>query len=92
MHDEDGDMKALAVLFVEIAADRLAIERADEAGFFPGFLEGGFTGGVAGIDPALGNDPAFAVARGDEAEAPVAQRQGRCLSNPTLGSLHRCVS
>src|SRR5262249_1029212 len=62
LHYEDGDVIGLAFFFVEIGADGFTFKGAQQAGFFPGFLQCAFAGGLAWFDPALRNDPAFAVA------------------------------
>jgi hypothetical protein len=54
-----------AALVVKVAADRVGMEYADQTGFFPGLLQGNLAGRLAGLQAALGDDPALAVAAGD---------------------------
>src|SRR5262245_66142524 len=61
-------MADLAVLLVEVTADRIGNQCADDAGFLPGLLQGVFGGGLARLDQAFGDDPAAAVAGGDESD------------------------
>src|SRR5262249_7755814 len=67
VQEEDEDVASYAGLVVEVAADRVGLEQADEARLLPGFLERDFAGGLAGLEAALGDDPALAAAAADDA-------------------------
>src|SRR5262249_55325028 len=68
LHDEDGDVADEAGLLVEVAADGFRQQDAGESGLLPRFLEGDLPGRLAGFEAALGDDPAAAAARRDEAD------------------------
>src|SRR5262249_49156450 len=73
---------------VDVAADRLRPEVADQAGLFPGFLQGGLRRRLAGVDHPFGDDPAAAVAGVDEADAPVPYRDRGRLPHPSADRTH----
>ena len=82
---KNRDVIAAAELLVEVAARWLVVQNADQTCFFPDLLQGDLAGGGARLDAALGNDPAFAAAGGDEADLAVAHRNGPSLPNAADG-------
>ena len=88
MKHENDDVIGVAKLGVEITSHRFLAKHADDAGFFPGFIESSFSGSMPGIDQSLGDDPAFAVAGGDETDFVVANRNGGGLSKKAGSSGH----
>src|SRR5262249_20447404 len=86
IHD---DVAGNAALVVEIAADRIGLEHANQAGLFPGLLQGDLAGRLAGFKAALGDNPALAVATGNQADLAQTDRNGRRLLKGARGDRHR---
>src|SRR5262249_38830498 len=78
-HSKNGHLVSPATLLVAVLTNCLADQRTDQAGFFPGFSEGGRFGGFVRLDVSLGDDPLLAAAAEDQADHAVLDGKGRRL-------------
>src|SRR5262249_49447200 len=89
VEQEDDDVAGDAALVVEVAADRVGLEDADETGLFPGLLQGDLARRLAGLQASLGDDPALAGAAADQANLSQPGRDGRRLLKGARDGRHR---
>src|SRR5262245_32011332 len=89
VEEKHQDVTGDTALVVEIAADRVGVEHADKTRFFPGFLQGDLACCLAGLQATLGDDPALAIATGDQADLAAPDRDGRRLLKGARSDRHR---
>jgi hypothetical protein len=86
LEKEDKDVTGDPILVVEVTTDRFPVEKPDEPRLLPGFLEGNLAGGLAWLQAALGNHPAFFAATGNQANLTETQRdRGRLMKDCRAG-------
>ena len=72
-------MKGAAALCIEVAAHGFRLDDPAQPGFLPGLAQRRLRRRLAPFDAALGEHPAFAVARCDQANLAEPEGNYRCL-------------